>query len=124
MRGRHAIGPQIAERVDGSALARTRLRVILETIVGTKPVKDACVELDICGQMFERYRARAIEAAVASLELKSAGRPPKSSLPSDEKIAELKERVAELEAELQAATLKAELAATLPRLAGIAGKKP
>jgi len=124
MRGRHAIGPEIAERVDGSRLACTRLRVILETIVGTKPVKDACVELDICEQMFERYRARAIEAAVASLELKPAGRPAKATSPSDEQIAELKERIAELEAELQAATLKAELAATLPRLAGIAGKKP
>jgi hypothetical protein len=124
MRGRHAIGPEIAERVEGSALARTRMRVILETITNTKPVKDACAELDICGQMFERYRARAIEAAVASLELKPAGRPAKAASPDDEQIAELKERIAELEAELQAATLKAELAATLPRLASSAGKKP
>jgi len=118
MRGRHAIGPEIAERVDGSTLARTRMRVLLETIAGTKPVKDACVELDICEQMFERYRARAIEAAVAALELKPAGRPAKATSPDDEQIAELKERIAELEA----ATLKAELAATLPRLAS-AGKK-
>ena len=124
MRGRHAIGPQIAERVDGSALARARMQVILETIAGTKPVKDACAELDICEQMFERLRQKAIQAGVEALELKSAGRPPKSSSPSDEQITELKERVAELEVELQAATLKAELAATLPRLASNAGKKP
>ena len=123
MRGRHAIGPEIAERVDGSTLARTRLRVILETIVGAKPVKEACVELDICGQMFERLRQKAIQAGVEALELKPAGRPAKATSPDDEQITELKERVAELEAELQAATLKAELAATLPRLASNAGKK-
>jgi hypothetical protein len=79
---------------------------------------------DFLEEAFERLRQKAIQAGVEALELKPAGRPPKSSSPSDEQIAELQERVAELEAELQAATLKAELAATLPRLAGTAGKKP
>jgi hypothetical protein len=123
MRGRHAIGPEIAERVEGSTLARTRMQVILETIVGTKPVKDACAELDICEQMFERLRQKAIQAGVEALELKSAGRPPKATSAADEQVAELQERIAELEAELQAATLRAELATALPRLAGSAGKK-
>jgi len=124
MRGRHAIGPEIAERVDGSTLACTRMRVILETIVGSKPVKDACAQLGICEQLFERIRARAIAAGVAALELKPAGRPAKATSAAEEQIAELSDRIAELEAELQAATVRAELAATLPRLAGVTGKKP
>lgn len=117
MRGRHAIGPEIAERVAGSSLACTRMRVILETIVGTKPVKDACAELHICEQLFERLRARAIQAGVSALELKAAGRPAKASSAADDQIAELKERIADLETELHAAQVRGELATTLPRLA-------
>jgi len=123
MRGRHAIGPEIADKMDGSSLAQTRLRVVLETIAGRKPVQDACDELNICEQLFERIRARCMQAAVASLELRPAGRPPKATSPADHEIAELKEHIAELEAQLQAAEVRAELATTLPRLAGEAGKK-
>ena len=43
--------------------------------------------------------------------------------PADHDIAELKEHIADLDAELQAAEVRAELATTLPRLAGEAGKK-
>jgi hypothetical protein len=117
MRGRHAIGPEIAEHVEGSALACTRMRVALETIAGTKPVKDACADLAICEQLFERIRVKAIQAGVSALELKPAGRPAKPSPPGAEQIAELQERIAELEAQLQAAEVRGELAATLPRLA-------
>jgi len=118
MRGRHAVGPEIAERLDGSDLACTRLRVLLETITGEKRVTEACEELGICGQLFERLRHRAMQAAAESLELKPAGRPARTTSAEEARIAELQERIAELEAELQAATVRAELAATLPRLNG------
>jgi hypothetical protein len=123
MRGRHAIGPEIAEKMEGSLLAQTRLRAVLETIAGKKSVMVACEELGICEQLFERIRAQCMQAATASLELKPAGRPRKAASPTDNEIAELKEHVAELEAQLQAAEVRAELATTLPRLAGEAGKK-
>ena len=122
MRGRHAMGPEIAERAEGSDLARRRMRLVLETIAGTKRVLAACAELGICEQRFEAIRQEIVQAGVAASELKPAGRPRKSSSLCDETIARLQDRIAELEAELQAATLKAELAATLPRLAS-GGKK-
>lgn len=118
MRGRHAIGPEIAERVEGSALACTRMRVVLETIVGTKPVKHACAELAICQQFFERLRDKAIRAGVQAMELKPAGRPAKRTSAEQRQIAQLQKRIAELEAKLQAAEVQAEWASTLPRLAG------
>ena len=124
MRGRHAIGPEIGERVTDSVVAGSRLRVILETIAGTTRVQDACVELGICEQMFERLRDRAMRAAGEALELKPAGRPRKDAGAADDEVARLRERVAELEAELQAAVIRAELAASLPPPAGAAGKKP
>lgn len=123
MSGRNAIGPEIGERVADSALAGTRLRAILETIAGTKRVQDACAELGICEQLFERLRGRAMRAAGRALELKPAGRPRKGTGAGDAEAARLRRRVAELEGELQAALVRAELAATLPRLGGRPGTK-
>jgi hypothetical protein len=120
MRGRRSIGPEIADRVAASELARTRLRVVLETIAHRKPVQVACAELGISEQRFERIREAAIQAAAAALELKPAGRPAKASADASQAAAD---RIAELEAELLAATIRAELAATLPGRARSAGKK-
>jgi hypothetical protein len=122
MKGRHAVGPEYAERLDGSELACRRMRVVLETIAGTKRVAEACAELDVCHQRFETIRQEAIQAGVAALELRPAGRP-RTAAAADAETVRLRERVAELEAALQAALIRAELATTLPRLGGDAGKK-
>lgn len=123
MRGRHAIGPEIGERVTDSPEAGTRLRLILETIAGHKLVRDACAELNICEQLFERLRDRSMRSAARALVLKSAGRPRRDASAADKENAGLRQRVAALEAQLQAALIRAELATTLPRLGGEAGKK-
>ena len=123
MRGRHAAGPEYAERLEGSELACHRMRVVLETIAGTKLVLDACAELNICQQRFETIRQEAIQAGVAALELRPAGRPRKSATAADNEIVHLRERLADLEAQLQAAAIRAELATTLPRLGAEPGKK-
>jgi len=121
MRGRHAAGPDYAQRLVGSELACHRMRVVLETIAGTKRVTRACIELGICPQRFEAIRQEAIQAGVAALELRPAGRPRKRAAATDAEAARLRQRIVELEAQLQAAQVRAELATTLPRLAG---KKP
>src|SRR5262245_45200086 len=108
MRGRHAVGPEYAERLAGSELACRRMRVILETIAGTKRVTEACAELGICQQRFEAIRQEAIQAGVAALELRSAGRPRKETT-ADEQRGRLEDRVAELEAELHASQIRADL---------------
>ena len=118
MRGRHAIGPEIAERVSEASFEARRLRAILETIAGQKRVQDACADLGISEQLFERLREKSMRSASRSLRLKKAGRPGKKPSAQDAEIARLEQRIVELEAELKAATLRAELAATLPRLAG------
>jgi hypothetical protein len=123
MSGRHAIGPELAERLQGSEQARMRMRVVLETIAGKKRVIDACQELGICEQRFETIRQEAIQAGVMELELRPAGRPRKSTSESDEQLAQLQKRVVELEAQLHAALIRTELATTLPHLQCEAGKK-
>jgi hypothetical protein len=117
------MGPEYAERLEGSSLACRRMRVILETIAGTKRVIEACAELDICQQRFETIRQEALQAGVAALVLRPPGRPRKDDAAVDDDATRLRERVAKLEAELQAATIRAELATTLPRVGGEAGKK-
>ena len=117
MRGRHAIGPEIAERVTDEPEAARRLSLILETIAGTKPVQEACRELGICQQLFERLRTRAMHGAAAALVLRPPGRKRKTATPAEAEIAALKQRVAQLEAEIRTVEVRAELAATLPKLA-------
>lgn len=121
MRGRHAIGPEIAEQVADSPFEALRLRLILESITGQKRVQDVCAEMGVCSQMFERLRERSMRAAARSLRLGHAGRPRKEESAADARVAELEREKAELLAENQALRVRAELAAGLPRLAG---KKP
>lgn len=112
MRGRRPIGPELAERLEGSARARQRMRVILETLSGAMRVAEACAELGICSQRFEALRAEAIGAGVAALEPRPMGRPARAERQPE--VVRLEERVAELEAELKVARVRAELAGRLP----------
>jgi hypothetical protein len=123
MRGRHAAGPEYAERLAGSEQACRRMRVVLETIAGTRRVAEACAELGVCPQRFEAIRQEALQAGVAALEPRPAGRPRRGAAAADDEATRLRARVAELEARLQAAAIRAELATTLPRLGRETGKK-
>ena len=110
MRGRRPVGPELAEQLDGSAQACRRMRVILATIAGTLRVQQACEDLGICEQRFETLRTTAIQAAIAALEARPMGRPPKVLSEAQAEVVRLQERIAELEAQLQVAQVQAELA--------------
>jgi Helix-turn-helix domain len=123
MRGRRPVGPELASQLEGSAEACRRMRVVLETIAGTCRVQEACEELGICEQRFETIRAAAIRAGIAALESRPMGRPPKVLSEAQAQITRLEERVAELEAQLQVAQVRAELASVLPRSGSGLGKR-
>ena len=99
------------------------MRVVLETIAGVRRVHEACEELGICEQRFETIRAAAIGAGIAALEARPMGRPPKVLSEAQAEIARLEERVADLEAQLQVASVRAELAGALGRLPVESGKR-
>src|SRR5262249_45823847 len=124
MRGRRPVGPELAEQLDGSAEARRRMRVVLATIAGTCRVQEACEELGICEQRFEAIRATAIRAGIAALEARPMGRPPKVLSEAQAEVARLRERVAELEAQLHVASVCAELVGALPRRDGVGKRSP
>jgi hypothetical protein len=77
MRGRHPAGPEYVEHLQGSPQAKERLRLILETMAGRRRVQEVCQLLQISEQRFDQLRGQLLQAALASLEGKPTGRPPR-----------------------------------------------
>ena len=123
MRGRHPSGPEYVEHLEGSETARQRLKVVLQTLAGTCRVSEACEQLGVGEDRFAQLRLTALSAAVEALEPRAAGRPRRQTDPSVDERRQLQERIAELEAQLQAALIRAELAVTLPQAGADAAKK-
>lgn len=116
MRGRFPAGPSYVDKLDGSAAAKERLKVVLETLAGQCRVLEACARLGICEQRFHQLRQEALEAALAGLEPGVPGRPAQTPSAADERVHVLEEQLAALQREMQAARAREEIALTLPRL--------
>jgi predicted ArsR family transcriptional regulator len=109
--------------LDGSDQAKQRLQVLLETLAGSCRVGEACERLGISEQRFDQIRIEALQAAVHGLEPGAAGRPARVVSAAELEIEQLKERLTALEAERNAALLRAELAVTLPAAGEVEAKK-
>jgi hypothetical protein len=126
MRGRYPAGPEYVAQLDGSAPAKERLQVVLETLAGRCRVQEACRQLGIGEVRFHQLRARALQAALDRLEARPAGRPAQPRTAEAVQIGVLEEQVADLAVELRAAQVREEIALVLPqvvRAAGDPGKK-
>jgi hypothetical protein len=116
-RGRKPTGSQLVERLEGSEHAKSRLRVILETLSGQRTIPDACKMLGIQESMFHKMRSQVLQTALGRLEPRPLGRRPHIPSLSDQRAAELEEEVLGLRAELKATNIRRELAENMPRLA-------
>jgi predicted ArsR family transcriptional regulator len=114
--GRPPHGPRLVERLDLSASAAERLKLILETISGARSVKDASEMLGISETRFHVIRQTALEAAGQSLEPQAPGRPAKAHPESEERIEALEREKGELTVALEAMRLREEIAAIAPHL--------
>jgi hypothetical protein len=115
MRGRKPVGPEVVEQLAGSQQARQRLRAVLETLAGTLRVQDACQRLDIGEARFHELRLAVLEGALAALEPRPAGRPPRGTATDTAgQVEALAQRVQTLEGELKTALLREEIALILP----------
>src|SRR5262249_14459879 len=74
MRGRLPSGPAFVDRLDGSLVAKERLKVLLETLAATCRIGDACARLGIQESRFEQVRLEVLQAALAAAEQRRAGR--------------------------------------------------
>jgi len=123
MRGKRPSGPEFVDKLDGSPEARQRLKVVLETLNGTRRVQEACKLLGIKEARFDQLRIELLLAALKAAERRPAGRPARESSPAEEENRQLQERIAQLEADLQVALIRAELGVTLPNVGVSAEKK-
>jgi hypothetical protein len=114
MSGRYPAGPEYVEQLQGSAEAKRRAKVILQTLQGDLRVQDACGILGICEQRFHQLREEMLQAAVARLEARPAGRPRRAAEPAD--VQALKEQLQAKALELRVAHLREEIALAMPEV--------
>jgi len=113
MRGRYPAGPEYIDHLEGSAEAKRRAKVILQTLMGELRVLEACQELGICEQRFHQLREEMLQAALARLEARPAGRPRRSAEPAE--VAALREHLAEQQLQLRVAQVREEIALVMPQ---------
>jgi hypothetical protein len=109
-------GPDLVDGAEGSPEAKARLKVILQTIAGTKTISEACAELSMCEAAFHKLRTRHLKEAVQGLEPRRPGRKPSETSAEEARIQELEGEVARLKLGLRAAQIREQLALTMPHV--------
>jgi hypothetical protein len=122
-RGRRAKGPGLVEDLEGSEEAKTRMKVILETMAGQKSVQEACEQLGLGKSAFHEIRTESLKGALEKLEPKPRGRRRQDRTEDQGQIAQLKKQVEELKAGLQVAHVREELALVMPEVLKRADEK-
>lgn len=115
-RGRRPAGAKLVERLAGPAMAKHRLRLILETLTGQCTIAEASTSLGVSVRRFHLFRSQFFQAALHQLAPKPVGRPSRSERASDQRITELEAEVRNLRIHLQAALVREEIALTMPHL--------
>ena len=117
-KGRPPLGPELVEHLDGSDPAKLRLKLILQTLSGSKTVLEACAELGVSESRFHELRTEWLQQSLVPLEPKPLGRPKAVLTPEQTQIEELKALVERLSKELVRSQIKEELALSMPHLFG------
>lgn len=115
--GRKPQGAALVALLAGSAHAKQRMMLFLQTLSGQSTAVQACAELGICESRFFAQRSDWLQEALELLEPRSPGRPVKAEpLPTPAELQLLRQRIRELEARAAVAEVKAELASALPHV--------
>ena len=116
-RGRPHEGAELVEKLDDcSEQARSRLKVIFQTLAGDVTVEHASQALGIRRSAFNKLRSGFIENAVGLLEPKTPGRKKKVITPEQAENQRLREENERLKLELQAQRLREEIGILMPHL--------
>src|SRR2546425_1412328 len=113
--GRPTTGWELVENLAGSKEARAKLRMIFDTIYGTKSVGEACGEVGIGEAAFHKMRAVTLERLLEAAEPRRAGRKKDAwGEEAEERVRELERTVRELRNDLGAFRVREELAMAFP----------
>jgi hypothetical protein len=123
--GRKPLSTAHVDRLCGSARAKDRLRIFLETLRGALTVPDACDLLQLSEAQFHHVRHTWLQEALELLEPRRVGRPPKQEDAAElaRHCQQLVAEVKELRVRAQGAETRAEIARILADPAGEPGKK-
>ena len=116
MRGRLPTGPEYFDQRLGSGEAKERAKAIFATLYGDGRRLQVCAQLGIHGTRFHQLRERAVDAVLAALEPRPAGRPSRTARCDAEYVRALEQRIAALELALDEAQVREEIALILPQV--------
>jgi hypothetical protein len=102
--------------LEGSDPAKRKLKVVLETLSGTRTIPEACAELGIGETAFHELRAGALQEMVRLLEPRPLGRPKKEVLPEEKDLEALKAENWQLQMKLRGLQIREEIAIAMPHL--------
>lgn len=113
-------GPNLINRLNGSAGAKHRALVILETIAGTCSVEEGALALNCNTAYLHRLRDQLLDGMIAAAEPRTPGRKPDPPPPVDTLaalLADANQRVSDAEVALELERCRVELALALgPRV--------
>jgi len=116
-RGRPPLGAELVNTLDGSELAKQRLKIFLQTISGELTVPQACERLQLSEARFHELRSACLQTACEAIEPKAVGRPaPQPPTEQEQKIQKLEEQLKELKIDLQASQIRERMALLMPEV--------
>jgi len=115
MERRRPCGAKLVERLEGSTNAKTRLRLILETLAGERTVSAAGQALGVSRRRFHDLRVQFLRVALDVLEPRPAGRPSRHQ-GEEVQLAKLEAEIQRLNIDLRAAQVREEIALAMPHL--------
>lgn len=113
---RQGFDAALLQDLGGSAEARRRLALILDTLAGQCTVRKAATLLGLQARRFHILRRQFLEESLEGLEPRPPGRPGRQVDAAAGQVAALEAEVRRLRIELQAAHLREEMAMTMPHL--------
>jgi len=124
--GRKPLAAGHVDHLQGSELAKLRLTLILDAMLGKITVADACERLGIRESRFHAMRSHWLQEALELLEPRRMGRPPRQTPPAElsDRLRDVEAELAEVREQLAVAELRRELAETLPDVRELAGRPP
>jgi len=115
-RGRRPKGPKLVDGLEGSAEAKRRLEVILESLNGKWTVAEARAQLGLGEARFHELRTEILQLALNRAEPRLPGRPRHEPSPEQTQVAALEAEIRDLRIDLKAAQVREEIALVMPHL--------
>jgi hypothetical protein len=100
--------------MEGDEEAKKRLKVILETLSGSKTIDEAAAELGIKAAMFHRLRYEWLEESMKLLLPKPLGRPRRRVAVESAELERARKEIESIRDELKKAHVREELSVALP----------